>query len=578
VNVLFLIPARGGSKGFPGKNLAPLAGIPLVGRSARLARRTSALLGGEHRVVCSTDDPSIAGAAQAWGAELPFLRPAELASDTASSLEVLLHALASLRPAAFDRVVLLQPTSPLAEPEDVLGTLELSLETGDPAVSVCRAEHPAHWQFRMDGSGILSPLLRDERPDRRQEAAPCFRLNGAVYAASPEQIASLRGFLGPATRGYEMPVERSVDVDEPTDLAVARALLEAREVPCIEVAGRRIGPGQPCFIIAEAGVNHNGDLETALRLVDVAAEAGADAVKFQTFKAERLVTPDAPKADYQLRTTDPGESQIAMLRGLELSEAMHRALVQRCRERGILFLSTPFDEESCDLLTCLGVAALKLPSGELTNLPLMRHAARKGLPLIVSTGMATLEETARCVEALRGAGCSALALLHCVSNYPAAPADSNLRAMVTLREAFGVPSGFSDHTDGDAVSVAAAALGANILEKHFTLDRTLPGPDHKASIEPDALRSLIRNVRAAEACLGTGVKVPAPSEGPVARVARKSLVAAETIPAGAVLQTAMVVLRRPGTGMAPGELDTLLGKRARTEITSGTLLEREMFE
>ena len=348
--------------------------------------------------------------------------------------------------------------------------------------------------------------------------------------------------------------------------------------PDIAIGAKRVGPGRPCFVIAEAGVNHNGDLDLARRLVDAAAAAGADAVKFQTFSADRLATAAAPQADYQRRNTGIEESQRAMLRRLELPAAAHRELMARCRERGILFLSSPFDEDSADFLEELGVPAFKIPSGELTNAPFLAHVARKGRPLIVSTGMATLEEVRAAVEVLRRAGDPPLALLHCVSSYPAAPADVNLRAMATLREAFATPVGFSDHTAGTEIALAAVALGASILEKHLTLDRTLPGPDHRASLQPDEWTAMVAALRRIEAALGDGRKRPAPSEEDAARVARKSLVAACDLPAGGVLRREHLAVRRPGTGLPPGRLESVLGRRLRRPLAAGAVLTEDVLE
>ena len=266
-------------------------------------------------------------------------------------------------------------------------------------------------------------------------------------------------------------------------------------IPSITIGERQIGEGAPCFLIAEAGVNHNGDPEQARRLVDAAADAGSDAVKFQTFRSEHLASPQAPKADYQHRSTDAGESQLDMLRRLELPRSAYPVLQARCAERGILFLSSAFDEADADFLAQLGAPAIKIPSGELTNLPFLAHAARRGLPLIVSTGMAALREVEEAVAAIREAGGRGLVLLHCVSRYPAPAAHANLRAMRTLADAFGVPVGFSDHTPGIAVAVAAAALGAHVIEKHLTLDRSLPGPDHSSSLDPREFRALVEHCR-----------------------------------------------------------------------------------
>ena len=346
----------------------------------------------------------------------------------------------------------------------------------------------------------------------------------------------------------------------------------------IQVGNKLIGAAQPVFMIAEAGVNHNGDLKRARALIDVAVEAGADAVKFQTFQADRLATPDAPKADYQLQTTGDAESQFDMLRRLELSPDAHRELQSYCHERGIIFLSTPFDDVAVDLLDELGVPAFKISSGDLTNSPLLEHVASKGKPVILSTGMSELSELIEAVSVLNTAGCENPVLLHCVSNYPADAAEVNLRAMQTMRSAFDVPVGFSDHTEGIDVALAAVALGACVIEKHFTLDRTLPGPDHRASLEPAELRELVRSIRRVETALGHGRKVPSASELETAKVARRSLVAACDIRAGTTLERSMVVMRRPGTGMSPGMIETLLNRRAVREIAAGTLLDEGMFD
>lgn len=337
-------------------------------------------------------------------------------------------------------------------------------------------------------------------------------------------------------------------------------------------------PRAPCVLIAEAGVNHNGDLDLARRLVDVAADAGADAVKFQTFRAEKVASPAAPKADYQRLTTNPEESHGDMLRRLELAPEAHRELWDHCRARGLAFLSTPFDPESCDLLDELEVPAFKIASGEITNLLLLEHVARKGRPVILSTGMSDLEEVAQAVVVLSRAGCARPVLLHCVSTYPADPADANLRAMETLRRAFDLPVGFSDHTAGLAVALAAAALGARVIEKHFTLDRTLPGPDHRASLEPLELAELVAGIRAVEASLGTGIKAPQPSEANTRQVARRSLIAAQEIPSGTVLERGHLDALRPGTGIPPIDLDRVVGRRTRASLRAGQMITWEDLE
>ncbi|MFC1856975.1 N-acetylneuraminate synthase [Thermodesulfobacteriota bacterium] len=349
-------------------------------------------------------------------------------------------------------------------------------------------------------------------------------------------------------------------------------------VEILRYGDRRIGPGQKCFIIAEAGVNHNGRLDLAIKLVDIACHAGADAVKFQTFRAERLAAPNAPKAEYQKKTTGAEESQFDMLKRLELPDAGYLELFAYCRQQGILFMSTPFDEESADMLAEIGMEIFKIPSGELTNLSFLDHVARIGRPIILSTGMATLSEVERAVDTVIEAGNRHLALLHCVSNYPADPANANLRAMNTMARAFGTPVGFSDHTSGIEVALAAIALGASIIEKHFTVDRNLPGPDHQASLEPLELTALVTGIRKIEAAMGNGEKVPAVSELGTAEVARRSLVAATDLAAGSIIQKNHIAIRRPGTGLPPVMLESLVGRRLRRPVSAGMLLTLEMFE
>ncbi|MCU1486924.1 MAG: N-acetylneuraminate synthase [Actinomycetia bacterium] len=340
----------------------------------------------------------------------------------------------------------------------------------------------------------------------------------------------------------------------------------------MDLDGRSIGAGSSCFVIAEVGVNHNGDVHLAHDLVDAAADTGADAVKFQTFRALDLVAPGAPTATYQRTGRSGQDRQLELLAGLELPIDALQALRDRCRSRGITFLSTPFDPSSADLLDELDVPAFKVSSGELTNLPFLADLAGRGRPMLVSTGMADLADVAAAVDVIRGAGNDDLVLLQCVSCYPAPAAAANLRAMASMREAFGVEIGYSDHTLGATVAIAAVALGASVLEKHLTLDRTQPGPDHRSSLEPAELTSLIVAVRDVEAALGDGVKQPAPCEAETAAVARKSLVTTRDLPAGHPLADDDLAARRPGTGFAPDRRDDLLGRRLARDVGVGTVL------
>jgi len=329
---------------------------------------------------------------------------------------------------------------------------------------------------------------------------------------------------------------------------------------------------KPIFIIAEAGVNHNGSLDLALQLIEAAKESGADAVKFQTFKADSLATASAHKAAYQERTTGKAESQFEMLKRLELGIEAHRKLIEHCQRIGIQFLSSPFDIESADLLETMELPLYKIPSGEITNVPYVRHIAGKGKPVILSTGMCTLGEVEEAIKILRDSGAADITLLHCVTEYPAPFNEINLRAMQTMRMAFGLPVGYSDHTPGIEISIAAAALGAVVIEKHFTLDRDLPGPDHAASLEPTELRQLVNAIRHVEAALGSGIKTPAKCEIPNMSMTRKSVVAARTLNAGHKLQSDDLAIKRPGNGITPGQLGDLVGRTLGSDVQKDELL------
>ena len=346
----------------------------------------------------------------------------------------------------------------------------------------------------------------------------------------------------------------------------------------IRIGERPVGPGHPCLIIAEAGVNHNGDLALAREIVRAAKECGADAVKFQTFKAEEVATPEAPKAAYQLISTDPGESQLAMLKRLELPEAAHEELFSLARSLGLLFLSTPYGGEAATMLDRLGVPAFKVASGQIVELSLLEHVARFGKPVILSTGLASLEEVVQAVETIRKAGNDQIVLLQTTTDYPADPREANLLAMDTMGRACSVSVGYSDHTPGIAVALAAAARGACVIEKHFTLDRCLPGPDHRCSADAAEFRALVRGIREVEAALGDGRKRPSAGELVNVPGMRRSLVAAVDIPAGQVLTAEMLTFKRPGTGISPARLRDVVGRRSAVRIPRNTLLSFDLLQ
>jgi N-acetylneuraminate synthase/N,N'-diacetyllegionaminate synthase len=572
-----LIPARGGSTGLRDKNLRTVGGLTLVARAVLAARELRRLAGlRDLAIVVDTDSEAIAEEGRRWGAEVPFLRPAELAGDHVPTAVNTLAALERLKGGgrAVEDVILLQPTSPLRAGADVLACWrEYDRSAAPSVISLVDETHSPDLALRLEAGGTVHWRSGAEPPKRRQDTAAAYRPSGAVYVISHELLRRERRFIVPGlTRGVILPASRAVDVDTADDLAEAEARLAAAPTRSFALGGRTIGEGYSCFVVAEAGVNHNGDVEQAHRLVDVAAEAAADAVKFQTFDPERLVSPQAGKAAYQTANTGSAGSQLEMLRGLALPREALAPLAAHAQERGLLFLSTPFDEESADLLDRLGMPAFKVPSGELTNHPFVAHVASRGKPVLMSTGMSTLAEVAAAVQVVRENGDPPLALLHCVTSYPAAPADCNLRAMASMRAAFGVPVGWSDHTEGIEVSVAAVAAGAAVLEKHFTLDRTLPGPDHRASLEPGELSAMVRTIREIEAAMGDGVKRPAAAELANTAAARRSLHVSRALPQGHVLDQNDLIALRPGTGLSPALRDRLVGRKLRVALQRGEML------
>lgn len=333
-----------------------------------------------------------------------------------------------------------------------------------------------------------------------------------------------------------------------------------------KIKSRFIGHGQPTFIIAEAGVNHNGSIILAKKLVDKAVQAGVDAVKFQTFKSEKLVTGYAAMAKYQKDNIGIENSQLDMLKKLELSYDEFIELKNYCDNKNIIFMSTPFDFESADFLDSIGVQAFKISSGDLTNIPLLEHIAEFEKPIILSSGMATLGDIEDAVISIRNKGLEEISVLHCTSNYPAQISSVNLKAMDTIKNSFKVVGGYSDHTEGITIPIAAAALGANIIEKHFTLDKTMEGPDHKASLNPEELNEMVQGIRKVELSLGNGIKMYNESEIDTMKAARKSIVAARNIKKNEIIKKEDLQYKRPGNGISPKYYRKIIGKKALKDI------------
>lgn len=342
----------------------------------------------------------------------------------------------------------------------------------------------------------------------------------------------------------------------------------------IKISNRFISQQSPVFIIAEAGVNHNGSLKIAFKLIDAAKAAGADAIKFQTFKAEDVVTPQGEMTEYQKRNIGKTESQLKMLKKLELPDNFYASIIKYCKNKKIIFLSTPHGGfKSVDLLVRLKIPAFKFGSGDLTNLPLLEYAAKFGKPMILGTGMATLKEVREAVDIIRKTGNNQIIILHCTTNYPCPLAEVNLRAMTEMNQKLSVLTGYSDHTGGIQVPVMAATLGACLIEKHFTLDKNMPGPDHKASLEPDELKEMVIALRNIQTILGFKVKKPNYSETLVLKTVRKSIVAAKNIKKGEIFSEQNLAIKRPGIGLAPKMWSRLLGKPAKKDFKINELIK-----
>lgn len=596
MNVLGVILARAGSKGFPGKCLRPLLDRPVIAYTFDHVAASKRLTG----AILSTDSPEALALAQQAGIEVVD-RPAELATDTATVDAAARHAVEHWEQAhgrGVDIVVLLYGNIPVRAEDLIDRAVEHLIETGADSVrsvAPVTKQHP-DWVHRLDGDRMSQ--FRQNSIYRRQDLTPLYYHDGAVAAvtrgalfAALDKPDDHQAFLGEDRRAIIQRPEDAVDIDAPVDLFLAEAILRSRadrsavsvspaenSENTVTIGKHRVGPGEPVFVVAEAGVNHNGCVDTALRLVDAAADAGADAVKFQLFRASDLVTASALTTESQ-RAGCGEKSQREMLARLELSVEDFVRIKAYCDERSITFLITPFGCGDVGVVVELGAPAIKIASTDLTNSPLLQDMVSTGLPLILSTGASTQGEIRRTVESIRrhGAG-RRLILLHCVSCYPTPVAAANLRAVETLRRSFGVPCGVSDHTTATEIGAWAVAAGCCILEKHFTLDRSMSGPDHAMSLAPDQLREYVCTIRAAEQALGAGVIGLTEREAEVRALASRSIVSAVDIHAGVCLTSEMLTLKRPGTGLSADSFETLLGRHARVNIPADTIMSWDMVQ
>lgn len=590
--VLAVILARAGSRGLPEKCIRPLLGRPLIDYTFDHALAAGTV----DSIVLTTDSEPAQRIARGRGIRVVD-RPAELASDTATVDAAARHAVRAFEASTqqtVDIVVLLYGNIPVRAEGMIDRAVRQLIESGADSVrsvAPVSKQHP-DWVHRLDGD-----RMNQYRPNsiyRRQDLDPLYYHDGAVAVvrraalmAAPRWEGDFQGFLGEDRRALVQGPEDAVDIDGPVDLHLAEAILRARgksepsqrstdvTLPDITIGRATIGAGHPVYVIAEAGVNHNGSRDAALEMVDAAAAAGANAVKFQMFRADTLVTPDAVSAGYQQKGTGH-RTQRDLLRGLELEADDFAAIQRRCAQQGVEFLATPFALPDLEALVELGVRAVKLASTDLDNVPLVRAAADTGLPLIVSTGAADAVEIDAAVRRLEEWNAAERTiLLHCVSSYPTQWNQANLRAIGALTRRCGRHAGYSDHTTSETIGGLAVAAGAQVLEKHFMLDRRAGGPDQATSLEPDQLARYIRGARQAEEALGSGHLDAIEAENEVRRVARKSVVAACDIPAGAVLTAEMVTAKRPGGGLPPSEIDGLIGKCAAVAIPADTQLTWE---
>jgi N,N'-diacetyllegionaminate synthase len=587
MKTLGIILARAGSKGLPDKCVRPLLGRPLIDYTIDHANAAHRL----HALVLTTDSRRATEIAMARGVEV-VERPPELATDTAAVEAAARHAVETWERRHGERVdalVILYANVPVRAPGAIDAALEKLAATGASSVrSVAPVgRHHPDWMHRLEGDRMVQ--FRPNSRDRRQDLEPLFYHDGAVIAvtraallAAATQPDDRQAFLGPDRRAILLRPEDTVDVDDALDLALAEAVLRAggasrapREAR-VCIGAREIARGGPVYVIAEAGVNHDGSRDRALELVLAAHQAGADAVKFQVFRTEDLAVPTAPLAAYQAPCG--AIDQRAMLRRLELSDADLRAIQARCRQCGIDMIATPFGVRDVQRLAALDLPAIKIGSADIDHLALLRAAAETGRPVLLSTGAASGDEIRAAVRALRDAGAGErLALLHCVSAYPTPWERANLGAIRTLAAEFALPCGFSDHTTSVQTGALAVAAGASLLEKHVTLDRNALGPDHAMSLGPVELRDYVALARRAEAALGTGDLGLSAIEHDVRRVARRSLVAARDLSAGALLTPNDLAARRPAGGISPSLLDDLIGRQLRVDVPGNAPLDWSML-
>ena len=571
-----VILARAGSKGLRDKCVLPLLGRPVISYTIEHAQRCPAI----QEIILTTDSEAAASIGRATGVCI-VQRPAELATDTARVDASVRHAVETYEKqnGPVDAVVILYGNVPIRADGVIAKCVELLERSGGSSVRTVAPvtkQHP-DWIHRLNGDRMEQ--FRPNSIHRRQELEPLYYHDGAVIAVTRQSLFSSaalgddpHAFFGPDRRAVVQQPEDAVDIDTAIDLALAEAVLKHRinvDNRNLQIGQTVVGAGEPVYVVAEIGVNHDGQLSIAKELIHAAVDAKADAVKFQVFSPDRLVRSNAPMAAYQQRTVQ-ADSQYEMLSRLALLYDDFVELAAYAKQYNIEFLATPFSVVDLQFLASLNVSAIKLSSTDIVNGPLLDAAAATGLPVIFSRGAAEFDEIAASIGRLRQGGCKSLALLHCVSSYPTLEHEANLAVIATLADAFDCVTGFSDHTESITIGGYAAAAGARIIEKHLTLDRSRPGPDHAFSLEPKQMAEYIRHIRQTEILLGHGRVTVSPSEQEVRTVSRTSIVAAKNIRAGDILTAEMLTVKRPGGGISPMSFKQLIGRKARTAIAVDT--------
>lgn len=573
-----IIPARGGSKRIPGKNIKPFFGKPMMQYSIDAALECGLF----DQVVVSTDSEEIAAVARKLGASVPALRPAELANDFTPTFPVLMNAIAELIPNGkeYTYACRITATAPLIDKKYIQQGYELiSTKKVCSVLSVTTFPYPIMRAFKLNEQGELRWMWPEHELTRSNDLPEAYH-DAALFTWFDVQKFLKNGrTIMPDTLPVRIPRHLVQDIDTPEDWEVAENIFRGQKrggsvsSPAIRIGKREVSESAPCFVISEIGANHNLDINNAYKLIDLSVEAGADAVKFQSYKASTLYSRYVPRR--QLEGGGQGPEIYSLIESIQMPYDWHAPLKKYCDQKGIIFLSTPFDHEAVDSLEAVGMPAYKIASSEIGDPLLLKKIARTGKPIIMSTGKADLQEVETALRWIHEEGNKQVVLLHCTVSYPAKYEAMNLRAMLTMKEKFQTLVGLSDHNLENITAVAAVAMGAKVVEKHITLSKTMPGPDHKFALEPEEFRQLVDWIRKTEVALGNGVKQLHASEEQGKKLGNRSLHVRDDLKAGHVVRLEDLIVKRPNLGIAPKELDAVVGKKLKRDVKADMWLTWE---